>query len=64
MVLLWIPRAASSGVSIAQARDLMLAMSGTLSGLVGIRGFVMGYYFKELDKSGAATASRKKPRKG
>lgn len=37
--------------SITDARDLMLAMSGTLSGLVGILGFVMGYYFKSLDKS-------------
>lgn len=49
MLLLWAPRV-NNGFSVSDARDLMLAMSGTLSGLVGILGFVMGYYFKELDK--------------
>jgi len=59
--LLLIPRA-GNGVSVSDARDLMLAMSGTLSGLVGILGFVMGYYFKELDKS-PETKAAVKPRK-
>lgn len=55
MVLLWVPRASTNSFSISDARDLMLAMSGTLSGLVGILGFVIGYYFKELDKPSEAT---------
>lgn len=50
MLLLWVPRATSNGFTVDDARDLMLAMSGTLSGLVGILGFVMGYYFKTLDE--------------
>lgn len=52
--LIWIPNIAAT--SVADARDLMLAMSGTLSGLVGILGFVMGYYFKALDKSSETEA--------
>jgi hypothetical protein len=60
VVSLWIPHVGSNGFSVINARDLMLAMSGTLSGLVGIIGFVMGYYFKELDKPAATTASRRR----
>jgi hypothetical protein len=62
MALLWSPRV-SNGFSVSDARDLMLAMSGTLSGLVGILGFVMGYYFKELDKSAATGASTPRSKK-
>lgn len=58
--LMWIPHV-TGGASITDARDLMLAMSGTLSGLVGILGFVMGYYFKSLDKPTEATAPRRRP---
>ena len=54
MALIWIPNITTN--SITNARDMMLAMSGTLSGLVGILGFVMGYYFKSLDKSPETTA--------
>lgn len=64
MVLLWIPHIGTNGLTISDARDLMLAMSGTLSGLVGILGFVMGYYFKELDKSADVPAQSGKPEKG
>jgi hypothetical protein len=59
MVLLWSPRV-NNGFSVSDARDLMLAMSGTLSGLVGILGFVMGYYFKELDRASEAATARSK----
>ena len=61
MVLLWVPHA--NGISLSDARDLMVALSGTLSGLVGILGFVMGYYFKELDapsKTGLSSGKTKK----
>src|SRR5947209_1180025 len=57
--LIWIPHVTTT--SVTDTRDLMLAMSGTLSGLVGILGFVMGYYFKSLDKSSETTASSEKP---
>lgn len=57
--LIWIPHVTTTAIS--DTRELMLAMSGTLSGLVGILGFVMGYYFKSLDKSSENTASSKKP---
>lgn len=62
MALLWTPRV-SNGFSVSDARDLMLAMSGTLSGLVGILGFVMGYYFKELDNPSEAASTTVKSRK-
>jgi hypothetical protein len=55
--LIWIPHAKNT-FSVPDARDLILAMSGALSGLVGILGFVMGYYFKALDKSPGRTAPR------
>lgn len=61
MALLWVPRA-NNGFSASDARDLMLAMSGTLSGLVGVLGFVMGYYFKELDQPSGAAAARSRKR--
>jgi hypothetical protein len=61
IVLLWAPRA-NTGFSVSDARDLMLAMSGTLSGLVGILGFVMGYYFKELDQASGTAAARSRKR--
>jgi hypothetical protein len=57
--LIWIPHVTTTAIS--DSREMMLAMSGTLSGLVGILGFVMGYYFKSLDKSSETTASSKKP---
>ena len=59
LVMLWIPRV-NNGFSMSDARDLMLAMSGTLSGLVGILGFVMGYYYKELDKTPDGVAANAK----
>jgi len=64
MGLMFVPHVINNSVSVSDARDLMLAMSGTLSGLVGILGFVMGYYFKELDKQSEVTASSKRSRKG
>jgi hypothetical protein len=64
MGLMFVPRIINNSVSVSDARDLMLAMSGTLSGLVGILGFVMGYYFKELDKQSENTASSRRSRKG
>jgi hypothetical protein len=60
-ILLWTPRA-NNGFSVSDIRDLILAMSGTLSGLVGILGFVMGYYFKELDQSSGTTAGKSRKR--
>jgi hypothetical protein len=55
VALLWLPHVSVD--EFTNARDLMLAMSGALSGLVGILGFVMGYYFKALERSTDATAS-------
>jgi hypothetical protein len=61
---MWIPHVGANGFSVTDARDLMLAMSGTLSGLVGIIGFVMGYYFKSLDTTGTAQGTeRQTPKK-
>ena len=62
MALIWIPHVTNT-FSVTDARDMMLAMSGALSGLVGILGFVMGYYFKALDKSPETAASSKPPRR-
>jgi hypothetical protein len=62
VLLLWAPHVSAGGVS--NARDLMLAMSASLSGLVGILGFVMGYYFKALEKSTDTTAPPKTSGKG
>jgi len=64
MLLLWVPRAAVNGFTVSDARDLMLAMSGALSGLVGILGFVMGYYFKTLDEKHELTTPGKRRRRG
>jgi hypothetical protein len=64
MGLMFVPHVITNSVSVSDARDLMLAMSGALSGLVGILGFVMGYYFKELDKQSGAAASGKGTRRG
>ena len=58
MLMLWIPHVANA-FPVTDVRDLMLAMSGALSGLVGILGFVTGYYFKALDKSPEVPASSK-----
>jgi hypothetical protein len=54
VALLWLPHVSVG--EFTNARDLMLAMSGALSGLVGILGFVMGYYFKALERSTYTTA--------
>ena len=59
VVSLWMPHVGANGFSVTDARDLMLAMSGTLSGLVGIIGFVMGYYFKALDTTAATRMPRR-----
>lgn len=48
-IMLWIPGIHTAKFSIGDARDLMLATTGALSGLVGILGFVMGYYFKAAE---------------
>lgn len=37
---------ATSSVDASDAKDLILAISGALSGLVGVLGFIVGYYFK------------------
>jgi hypothetical protein len=63
MALMFVPHVINNSVSVSDARDLMLAMSGALSGLVGILGFVMGYYFKEMDKQSKNTASGKRSKK-
>lgn len=36
-------------IEIDQIKELMLAISSVLSGLVGVLGFVVGYYFKSLE---------------
>jgi hypothetical protein len=59
MFMLWVPHV-KNAFPVTDVRDLMLAMSGALSGLVGILGFVTGYYFKALDKSPGVPASSKK----
>lgn len=43
-VLYLIPK--PSGTSITELKDLLQAFSGALTGLTGILGFVVGYYFK------------------
>src|SRR6516162_1894141 len=63
VVSLWIPHVGNNGYSVTDARDLMLAMSGTLTGLVGILGFVMGYYFKAFDKPPEGKVSTKRSTK-
>lgn len=60
LLLLWVPRVSGNSFTVSDARDLMLAMSGALSGLVGILGFVMGYYFKTLDERHEPAAPGKK----
>ena len=37
-------------LNIDNVKDLMLAISSILSGLVGILGFVVGYYFKSIEQ--------------
>lgn len=37
-------------MTLDNVRDLMLVISSSLSGFIGILGFVMGYYFKSQEK--------------
>lgn len=43
-------KADNQPLNIENVKDLMIAISSILSGLVGILGFVVGYYFKAVEQ--------------
>lgn len=53
VILYWISKPKDTPLSIDEVKDLTLAISSAISGLVGVLGFIMGYYFKakEVEQS-------------
>jgi hypothetical protein len=49
-----------NSIDLVSIKDLMLAISGVLSGFVGILGFIVGYYFKATEQEKAANESQSK----
>lgn len=60
-LLFFLPRP-SNGLQLADVRDLILAISAGLASLVGVLGFIVGYYFKS-EESGQPTKPRRSTRK-
>jgi uncharacterized membrane-anchored protein len=52
VIMLWIPRSAQT-FTVADVKEVMGSITGVLTGLVGVLGFVMGYYFKSVDSAAA-----------
>ena len=50
ILLYWFNRSPDQVIEISDVKDLTLAISSALSGLVGILGFIMGYYFKAAEQ--------------
>lgn len=48
-----VARPSGSEFQISDLQDLTLAISGAISSLVGVLGFVMGYYFKASETENA-----------
>lgn len=40
---------AENSIQLTDIKDLMIAISGVLSGFVSILGFIVGYYFKAVE---------------
>jgi hypothetical protein len=55
-VLYFLPHP-DNGFSLSDVRDLILAISSGLSSLVGILGFIVGYYFKAEESATPAKDS-------
>jgi len=51
-IVLYLTSAPRTAFSMVDLKDLSSAISGVLGGLVGILGFVVGYYFKSIDDAG------------
>ena len=49
-ILLYYSKPSSQPVTTNDIKDLMLTISSSLSGLVGVLGFIMGYYFKSVEQ--------------
>lgn len=58
MALLWLPKSANS-FGVGDVRDVMQTLSASMASLVGILGFVVGYYFKASEKP--SSMERTKP---
>jgi hypothetical protein len=49
------------GTSVDDASKITIALSSTLSGLAGVLGYVMGFYFKGEEQKGQAAAAEAQP---
>lgn len=59
-VLLYLTSRPAGPFTMDDVRDLTSAITGILTGLVGILGFVVGYYFKALDDTQTPPQRRRK----
>lgn len=59
-VTLFLTNRPAGPFSMSDLKDLSSAISSILAGLVGILGFVVGYYFKSIDEHGLGKKPPKK----
>ncbi len=59
-IVLYLTSTPRTSFSMVDLKDLSSAISGVLGGLVGILGFVVGYYFKSIDDDPAVAAKVKR----
>ena len=56
-VIFVVYRPSSTELTVDQLKDLLQAFSSALTGITGILGFVVGYYFKGEERADQATKS-------
>jgi len=59
-IYLYMSHRPSGPFTMGDLRDLTSAMTSVMAGLVGILGFVVGYYFKAVDEEGEAKRGPKR----
>ena len=58
-VIMYLMNRPTEPFSMTDLKDLSSSITGILAGLVGILGFVVGYYFKSIDDQRAAKRASK-----